>query len=119
MEKHEKSAGQVERELGITPGMLLKWRARYQAVHKGTGAFIGNRPTWKPLRARSPPAARECGLAGGTRNPKKSREHFLPQAAMKYAFMAAHLHEHRLGRMARVLGVSRSGYYAWQARRDQ
>ncbi|GAP13230.1 transposase [Longilinea arvoryzae] len=27
-----KSAGQLERELGITPGMLLKWRAKYQMV---------------------------------------------------------------------------------------
>jgi transposase len=27
-----KSAGQIERELGITPGMLLKWRDRYQVV---------------------------------------------------------------------------------------
>lgn len=27
-----KSAGQLERELGITPGMLLKWRDRYQVV---------------------------------------------------------------------------------------
>ena len=35
LNKQEKSAGQIERELGITPGMLLKWRARYQAVQKG------------------------------------------------------------------------------------
>jgi len=34
LEKQEKSAGQIERELGITPGMLLKWRARYQAAQK-------------------------------------------------------------------------------------
>jgi transposase len=34
LDKQEKSAGQIERELGITPGMLLKWRARYQAVQK-------------------------------------------------------------------------------------
>lgn len=27
-----KSAGQLERELGITAGMLLKWRDRYQIV---------------------------------------------------------------------------------------
>ncbi len=27
-----KSAGQLERELGITTGMLLKWRDRYQVV---------------------------------------------------------------------------------------
>jgi transposase len=30
-----KSAGQLERELGITPGMLLKWRDRYQVVSQG------------------------------------------------------------------------------------
>ena len=35
LEKKEKSAGQIERELGITPGLLVKWRARYQAVKKG------------------------------------------------------------------------------------
>lgn len=29
-----KSAGQLERELGITPGLLLKWRNRYQAQTK-------------------------------------------------------------------------------------
>lgn len=27
-----KSAIQIERELGITPGLLLKWRDRYQVV---------------------------------------------------------------------------------------
>jgi transposase len=29
-----KSAGQLERELGITAGMLLKWRDRYQVVRR-------------------------------------------------------------------------------------
>jgi transposase len=29
-----KSAGAIERELGITPGLLIKWRARYQAIQK-------------------------------------------------------------------------------------
>lgn len=32
LERHEKTARQIERELGITQGMLLKWKARYQAV---------------------------------------------------------------------------------------
>jgi len=32
-----KSAGQLERELGITSGMLLKWRDRYQMVSQGEG----------------------------------------------------------------------------------
>jgi transposase len=32
-----KSAGQLERELGITAGMLCKWRDRYQEVSEGNG----------------------------------------------------------------------------------
>jgi transposase len=36
-----KSAGQLERELGITPGMLLKWRDRYQVVsHEDQGSSL-------------------------------------------------------------------------------
>jgi transposase len=30
-----KSAGQLERELGITPGLLGKWRNRYQIISRG------------------------------------------------------------------------------------
>ena len=33
----QKKAGQIERELGITPGLLSKWRVRYQAVGNGKG----------------------------------------------------------------------------------
>jgi transposase-like protein len=32
-----KSAGQLEQELGITSGMLCKWRARYQVIDQGNG----------------------------------------------------------------------------------
>ena len=35
---------------------------------------------------------------------------------MKYAFMAAHEQEFSLKQMSQVLGVSRSGYYAWKQR---
>jgi transposase len=31
-----KPAGQIERELGITPGLLVKWRDRYQVIAKET-----------------------------------------------------------------------------------
>jgi transposase len=32
LKNSKKGAGQLERELGITPGLLLKWRNRYQVV---------------------------------------------------------------------------------------
>ncbi len=35
-----KSASQLERELGITPGMLLKWQNRYQIAQKGADAQL-------------------------------------------------------------------------------
>lgn len=42
LRKGDKSAGQIERELGITPGLLVKWRARYQIQEKeGKPAQIG------------------------------------------------------------------------------
>ncbi|MGB8253043.1 MAG: transposase [Anaerolineaceae bacterium] len=34
LKQRGKNAGQIERELGITPGLLLKWRNRYQIVSK-------------------------------------------------------------------------------------
>ena len=32
-----KSAAEIERELGITPGLVVKWRDRYQAKKTGIG----------------------------------------------------------------------------------
>lgn len=38
LKRSGKSAGQLERELGITAGMLLKWRNKYQVVTNGPAA---------------------------------------------------------------------------------
>ena len=35
LKRGDKSAGAIERELGITPGLLVKWRARYQLIEQG------------------------------------------------------------------------------------
>lgn len=32
LKKGDKSSGEIERELGITPGLLVKWKARYQVL---------------------------------------------------------------------------------------
>lgn len=37
LEHGAKSAEQIEQDLGITRGLLLKWRARYQAVEQEDG----------------------------------------------------------------------------------
>jgi transposase len=34
LKRGDKKSGQIERELGITQGLLLKWRNRYQIVEK-------------------------------------------------------------------------------------
>jgi transposase len=36
-----KKAGQIEQDLGITPGLLRKWQAKYQAVVKSGMAESG------------------------------------------------------------------------------
>jgi transposase len=42
LQRGDKSAGQIERELGITPGLLVKWRARYQIIaQEGLAPQIG------------------------------------------------------------------------------
>ena len=42
LKKGEKSAAELERDLGITPGLLGKWKSRYQvvAVKDGQGEQI-------------------------------------------------------------------------------
>jgi transposase len=32
LKRGDQSAGEIERQLGITPGLLVKWRARYQIL---------------------------------------------------------------------------------------
>ena len=34
LKRGEKSAAEIERDLGISPGLLVKWRNRYQVVEK-------------------------------------------------------------------------------------
>lgn len=46
LENSEKSAPQIERDLGITPGLLTKWRTRYQAIKQsGEGEKMTLEPT--------------------------------------------------------------------------
>ena len=35
LKRGDRSAGEIERELGFTPGLVWKWRARYQMIENG------------------------------------------------------------------------------------
>jgi transposase len=57
LKRSGKSAGQIERELGITPGLLVKWKARYQVlrqseqeVHLGPSDLEGAKAEIRRLR---------------------------------------------------------------------
>lgn len=39
LKRSDKSVSQIERELGVTPGMLLKWRTRYQVQETEEGSI--------------------------------------------------------------------------------
>ena len=42
LKRGDKTAGQIERELGITPGLLVKWRARYKILeNEGQALQLG------------------------------------------------------------------------------
>ena len=90
LKSSEKSAQQLERELGITPGLLLKWQDRYQVIAQGP-----NETSLQPSdleAAQRKVEALGTGTAGGSRgarDPKKSSQHFLPEKRMKYTFIAA------------------------------
>lgn len=59
-----------------------------------------------------------AATSGPETAPKQSREGPLGDVDHKliYRFMDVHQGAHRIATMARVLGVSRSGYYAWKTR---
>lgn len=41
LKRGDKSASDIERQLGITPGLLIKWRTTYQiGLQEGTGAQL-------------------------------------------------------------------------------
>ena len=73
---------------------------------------IHSKKTFHSKRGRT--GKRKCTAAGGSRDPKKSSG--LPRkckARLKYLFMREHRQEHTIARMAKVLGVSESGYFKW------
>jgi putative transposase len=112
-----KSASQIERDLGITPGMLLKWHHRYEVVApKGQESAL-KLSHLEATKREARHLQREINeIATDVAILKKSSSYFLPKKRMKYIFIAAQEDQFQVNRMCSVLGVGRSGYYAWRKR---
>lgn len=41
LKRGDRNASEIERQLGITPGLLVKWRARYQLVQGDQAVQLG------------------------------------------------------------------------------
>ncbi|MDI6800847.1 MAG: hypothetical protein QMD01_02145, partial [Thermodesulfovibrionales bacterium] len=75
--------------------------------------FLVKAPKTRGRRTQTA-AERKCQFEGGQGNPKKSVGHLLKTPQMKYWFMDQHRSSHGVQRMCRVIGASRSEYYAWK-----
>jgi hypothetical protein len=100
----EVSTGWAQHRLAVRVGQ----GTAQGAGHAAGGCFVGG----------GEPSSAGRAQAGdrGARHPKKGRRVLCQGVRAKYAFMQAHLGEFRAASMCRVLGVQRSGFYAWQRR---
>jgi transposase-like protein len=112
LEAGTKTGHEIEQDLQIGSGQVYRWKKQF--VEDGVRAFPGN---GKPRDARvGRVAQREQESARGTRHSAKSSGHILKTPKMKHQFMANNLGTYGVEKMARVLSISRSGYYAWMER---
>jgi transposase-like protein len=106
--KGGKSAAELERELGISKGMLLKWRDRYKVGGQGERLEPGDLEAANTEIRRQ---KRDLEVTSQERDIlKKSHRHLLEQGGMIYEFIAGHTEEFPVMRMCEVLEVSTSGY---------
>ena len=111
-----KSVRQIEDELGITPGLLDKWKQGYQ-LHPATGEVQPREQ--HDLEAENRRLQRELALVRAERDLKKSREAVRGGCAMSYVLIQTERGGLPVERACRALKVSASGDYAWQKRDRQ
>nr|WP_103027164.1 IS3 family transposase [Salinibacter altiplanensis] len=113
LRESEESAAQIARELGIPQTNLSRWKREMEEDPEGAFPGKGNARDEELARLR-----RENAKLKKERDILKKSRHLLADApaVRKYQFMQACASDHSVVMMSRVLGVSRSRYYAWLKR---
>ncbi|MBK0025008.1 IS3 family transposase [Stenotrophomonas sp. S48] len=113
------AVAEFAKRLGVSSHSLYQWlrKARSEAL-AGTpeGAMLPSPKDSAEVRRLKAEVKR---LTEERDIPKKSRGVLRQGMTAKYAFMREHLERFRLTAMCRVLGVNRSGYYAWAGNPDR
>ncbi|MFL9927153.1 IS3 family transposase [Herbaspirillum lusitanum] len=104
------SVADVAQRLGITTHSLYAWKIKFDRPEVVQQAELNQNAEIRRLKAELKRMTEERD------NLKKGRRVLCQGIAARYAFMRSHLNEFGLSTMCRVLGVHRSGYYAWQGR---
>jgi transposase-like protein len=97
-ENSEKSGVQIERDLGITPGLLAKWRARYQ-INDRAGQTL--EPSDLASAQRENRRLRRELMMGraGARYLKKSHQYLQPEGRVVCQFILEHERAYPVSRM--------------------
>ncbi len=114
-ETSDKSLSKLEQELGLSHGLIRKWRQRYQVEPANHELQPRNE---SELEAENRRLKRELEIVRQEREilKKSARGVLTGPIAMKYEFIEQHRQEFPIVRMCQVLGVSSSGYHAWRTR---
>ena len=109
LESGTKPGHEIEHDLGIGSGQIYHWRKQFS--QDGARAFPGNGKSrdeeLAALRKEIKNLREERDIL------RKSNRRLLQTTEMKYAFMSEQRSAHSVEKMTQVLGVARSGFYAW------
>ena len=110
----EKPIAHLERDLGLSVGAIHHWKRQLlvdgEEAFPGSGRVTGQAEVIRRLQRENEVLREEREILN------KSHSRVLEGGA-KFQFIAKNRKEFSVRRMCQVLGVSRSGYYAWRQRR--
>ncbi|MGQ7249300.1 IS3 family transposase [Halomonas sp. V046] len=98
------------RELGLQPSQLYQWRSKAQQLQSASAREHDLADENARLKRQLAEKSEELEIG------EKSRGVLCQEPEVKYAFIHQHRQTFSIQRMCAVLGVARSGYYAWRQR---